>query len=401
MDSFLPITGLIVLSRPRSTQNRYCIVGIGETSVRKSSETTSLNLALSAASRALDDAGLNADDIDGVLTDTPYHDPTFLYSVLLAENLGIQPSYASTLDLGGASPVAAISQAMAAIQAGLCTTVLFTIGQNAGTNYRQRPPTHGTLNWGYSDFEEPFGLVGAPGAYALGARRHMYEYGTTPEQLGAIAISTRHHASLNQNAQMRSPINLEDYLASPLICDPFRLFDCSLISDYSGAFIVTSMDRARDLPQPIVEVAAICQKHHHRYVYTAGDLTTSVCTQLAPKLYRAAGISPGDVDAAQLYDSFTYTVLLQLEAYGFCKRGDVGSLLANGGIGLGGALPVNTHGGLLSQGHANGVLHVTEAVKQLRGDCSGRQVKDAKNILVTGGGGILFASHAATILRKI
>jgi acetyl-CoA acetyltransferase len=321
--------------------------------------------------------------------------------MLIADGLGIQPSYASTLDLGGASPVAAISQAVGAIQAGLCKIVLFTIGQNAGTNYRQGPPTHGTLNWGYSDFEEPFGLVGAPGAYALGARRHMHKYGTTAEQLGAIAVSTRYHASLNKNAQIQSPISLEDYLASPVICDPFRLLDCSLISDYSGAFIVTSMDRARDLPQPIVEVAAICQKHHHRYVYTAGDLTTSVCTQLAPKLYKEAGISPDDVDIAQLYDSFTYTVLLQLEAYGFCKKGNVGSLLENGGIGLGGSLPVNTHGGLLSQGHSNGVLHVTEAVKQLRGDCGARQVKKAQNILVTGGGGILFASHAATILRKI
>lgn len=377
---------------------RYAIAGVGETDVSRGNRRTSLGLAVEAARLAVADAGLSFDDIDGILSHAPYSDPEFLFTIKLSEALGLAPSFALDLHLGGATPCAAAAVAAAAIAAGQCETVLYVFAETMLTQYKERSATHGHLRWGYEDFEEPFGLVEAPTAYALAAQRHIHEYGTKPKQLGAVSVSTRFHASLNTNAQMRKPITLDDYFASRWIAEPFRLLDCSLISDFGGAFIVTSVDRARDLRARPVEILGAAQHHPHRFV-TSGELSRCGATISGPRAFGAAGLSTSDVDVAELYDCFTYTTLLQLEDYGFCGKGEGGPFVENGRITLGGELPVNTHGGLLSQAHADGVFHLTEAVQQLRGTCGERQVPEAEVALVSGNGGIL-ATHSTLILGR-
>jgi acetyl-CoA acetyltransferase len=291
----------------------------------------------------------------------------------------------------------ALGDAVRAIQAGRCHTVLVAFGEN-WLSYTKGPyPTHGKLHWGYEDWEEPFGLIGPPAGYALAAKRHMHRYGTTSEQLGMIAVTQRQHALLNDRAQMRCPLSLADYLRAPLVVEPFRVPDCSLVSDYGGAFIVTTLERAKDLrPKPVI-VLGYGESHPHRYLMHEEEITRCGAVESGPAALRMAGVTLAEVDFAELYDSFTYTVLVQLEDYGFCPKGDGGAFVENGRIGLGGKLPVNTHGGLLSQAHADGILHVTEAVKQLRGQAGARQVPNARIGLVSGGAGVL-AVHASLLL---
>jgi len=331
------------------------------------------------------------------LSKPPYQEPTFLFTDQLAATLGLRLHYGHDLHAGGCTPILALAEAARAIEAGLCHTVLIAFGEN-WLSYNKAPrPTHGKLYWGYEDWEEPFGLVGPPAGYALAAKRHMHRYGTTPEQLGMIAVTQRQHALLTDNAQMRKPLTLDEYLRAPWIVEPFRLSDCSLVSDYGGAFIVTTTERAVDLRQKPVAVLGYGESHPHRYLMQEEDVTLCGAVTSGPAAFRAADLSPRDVDFAELYDSFTYTVLVQLEDYGFCAKGEGGPFVEGGRIGLGGKLPVNTHGGLLSQAHADGILHVTEAVKQLRGQAGARQVPNARIGLVSGGAGVL-AVHASLLL---
>ncbi|HEV8717437.1 MAG TPA: thiolase family protein [Candidatus Binatia bacterium] len=378
---------------------KYCIVGIGESKLGQVPQSTSLDLTVRAAVRALEDAGLRPHQVDGCLSKPPYQEPTFLFTDQLAATLGLRLRYGHDLHAGGCTPILAVANAVRALEAGLCHTVLIAFGENMFTHSKTPQPTHGKLHWGYEDWEEPFGLVGPPAGYALAARRHMHCYGTTIEQLGTIAVTQRQHAILNEGAQMRRPLTLADYLQSPWIVEPFRLPDCSLVSDYGGAFVVTTAERAADLRQRPVAVLSYGESHPHRYLMQEEDLTRCGALESGPAALRMAGVSLDDIDFAELYDSFTYTVLVQLEDYGFCAKGEGGTFVEGGRIALGGALPVNTHGGLLSQAHADGILHVTEAVKQLRGHAGPRQVADARLGLVSGGAGVL-AVHASLLLAR-
>jgi acetyl-CoA acetyltransferase len=376
---------------------QVCVVGVGESALGLVPNSTSISLTVQAASCALADAGLTPGDIDGCLSKPPYQEPTFLFTDQLAATLGLRLRYGHDLHAGGCTPILALAEAARAIEAGLCHTVLIAFGEN-WLSYNKAPrPTHGKLYWGYEDWEEPFGLVGPPAGYALAAKRHMHRYGTTPEQLGMIAVTQRQHALLTDNAQMRKPLTLDEYLRAPWIVEPFRLPDCSLVSDYGGAFIVTTTERAVDLRQKPVAVLGYGESHPHRYLLQEEDVTSCGAVTSGPAAFRAADLSLRDVDFAELYDSFTYTVLVQLEDYGFCAKGEGGPFAEGGQIGLGGKLPVNTHGGLLSQAHADGILHVTEAVKQLRGQAGARQVPNARVGLVSGGAGVL-AVHASLLL---
>jgi len=377
--------------------SKYCIVGIGESRLGLVPQSTSLGLTIQAALRALEDAGLTPRAVDGCLSKPPYQEPTFLFTDSLAATLGLSLRYGHDLHAGGCTPILALANAVRALEAGLCHTVLVAFGENMLTHSKTPRPTHGTLHWGYEDWEEPFGLIGPPAGYALAAKRHMYRYGTTAEQLGAIAIAQRQHALLNQGAQMRKPLTLEDYLQSPWIVEPFRLPDCSLVSDYGGAFVVTTTERAADLRQKPVAVLGYGESHPHRYLIQEEDITRCGAVESGPIAFQMAGVTWQDVDFAELYDSFTYTVLVQLEDYGFCAKGEGGAFVEDGRIALGSVLPVNTHGGLLSQAHADGILHVAEAVKQLRGQAGPRQVANARLGLVSGGAGVL-AVHASLLL---
>ncbi len=382
----------------QNLKGRYAIVGIGETAVGKLPELTTLALALQAVHRALGDAGLGPTDVDGVLADQPENNPQRAWALALARAAGITPSYATDLAMGGATPAASVAHAMLAIEAGLCHTVVCVHAHKQATGRQE--PRRGTLLSGKEDYERPFGLLGAPAQHASAAARHIHEFGTTSAQLAAIAVACRKHASLNPAATMRTPITVDDVLASRWIVKPFHLLDCCLVSDGAGAVVVTSAERARDLPRRPVYVWGFGTGHRPDVMETP-SLTTLGGAQSAPLAYRMAEVRPADVDFAEIYDCFTGIALITLEDYGFCAKGEGGAFVEGGRIELGGELPVNTHGGLLSQGHVEGMLHITEAVKQLRGGAvePERQVPDARVGIVSGHGATLGA-HATLILAN-
>ena len=229
----------------------------------------------------------------------------------------------------------------------------------------------------------PFGAAAAPVSYALGARRHMHLYGTTSRQFGAIAVACRKHAQLNPNAVMRKPMTLDDHQASRLLADPYRLLDCCVPAVGAGAVIVASAERARDLAQAAVHVSGIGMSSLFATLEHADELASAAAAGAATRAFAMAGVAPSDIDMAQLYDPFTSVVLVTLEDYGFCAKGEGGAFVENGRIELGGDLPVNTHGGLMSQGHLGGIAHITEAVRQLRGQAEGRQVEAARTAVVS------------------
>ncbi|HJM43455.1 MAG: thiolase family protein [Nitrospinota bacterium] len=373
------------------------IAGIGETDVGKLPDRTSLSLHIEAAAAAIRDAGLSKADIDGVLSMPPYDDPAFMFCIQVAEGLGLHSRFSSDLNLGGATPVVMVLHAAAAIAAGLAETVVCTCGE-ARLSGRGRPK-HGRRSWGYENFENPFGRIGPVSNYAMAARRHMHEYGTTSAQFGAVAVAMRTHALLNEGAQMKKPMTIEDHQNSRFIAEPFRLFDCCLNSDGAAAVVVTTTERAGDLPHAPALILGGTQCHTHKNFFEAPSPPQRGEEDAARDLQRKYGLSAGDFDFAELYDCFTFTVLAQLESYGFCKAGEGGPFAEAGSIDLGKTIPVNTHGGLLSHGYIDGMTHITEAAKQLRGGCGTRQVEGAELGLVTGNGGDL-ATHANLVLRR-
>jgi acetyl-CoA acetyltransferase len=387
-----------------SLKDRACIVGIGETAYCRApgSGKTQLGIQLEASLRALEDAGLTPRQIDGVM---PF--PNLGSAEEMAANLGIASlRYAATVHMGGAAPVASLQAAAAAVVAGVVDYVLLPAGWNGYSGRRARETVAmevSSLPGGAiaRDYYMPYGLTAPPQWYALIARRHMHEFGTTPEQLGAIAVAMRKHAQLNPGAVMRDkPLTLDAYLASPMITAPYRLFDCCLETDGAAAVVVTTAERARDLRQRPVFImgVAAAQPYPADEITNRADLFETGLTIAAPRAFAMAGVSPADVDFAEIYDCFTFEVLQQLEETGFCWRGEGGPFVEGGTIELGGPLPVNTHGGLLSDAHVLGMSHVTEAVRQLRGDGGERQVADAEIGVVTGWGD--FGDGSIAILRR-
>ena len=376
---------------------RVAIVGVGETQVGKVPGLSSLAFNQIAIKNAIEDAGLSKKDIDGVFTQPPYADPTFLHSIWVARTLGIKPRYSADMNIGGATPVGMLVHAAQAVANGLCTVAVIAFGENGLSGRRQ--VHHGHYNQQYEDYERPYGRIGAPIAYAMAAQRHMHEYGTTSEQFGAIAVAMRKHAVLNENSQMHELISLEDHQSSPYIVEPFHLLDCCLVSDGGGAVVITTDDRAKDLPQKPIRILGVGSSHPHKNIQDADSLTVTGARESGPQAFAQAGLRPQDIDLAEIYDCFTYTVLVQIEDLGFCEKGEGGKFVEGGRIELGGELPVNTHGGLLSQAHIDGMLHIVEAVRQLRNECGNRQVPEAKVALVTGNGGEL-STHWTAILGR-
>lgn len=379
-------------------KGKCAIVGIGETAVGKLPEMTTMGVQLEAIRLALRDAALRPGDVDGLLAIQPNNDPQRSYALTVSQAAGIQARYATDLALGGATPVAMVAHAVMAILTRLCTTVVCVLGHKQATGRLE--PRHGSLRDGGEDFEEPFGLLGAPAIHAAVAARHMHEFGTTSEQMACVAVAMRRHASLNDSAAMRQPISVKDVLESRWIVKPFRLLDCCLVSDGGGAVVVTSSERARDLPQPPVYVWGFGEGH------TLGPLESPTLTTLGGRqsstmAYKMAGVSPKDIDFAEIYDCFTAIVIVTLEDYGFCAKGEGGPWIEDGRIEIGGELPVNTHGGLLSHGHVEGMLHITEAVKQLRsqGVEPERQVNNA-NLAIVSGHGANLRAHTTLILSN-
>jgi acetyl-CoA acetyltransferase len=381
-----------------NARGRYAIAGMGETPVGKLPDISTYALTLQAVHRALADAGLQPKDVDGVICDQPNNVPSRGYALHVAHGAGITPTFATDIAMGGAAPCGSVATAIMAIEAGLATTVVCLHAQKQATGHLE--PRHGSLYDGNEDFEQPFGLLGAPSRHAAAAARHMHQYGTTSAQLAAVAVAFRKHASLNATATMRKPITVEDVLNSRWICKPFHLLDCCLVSDGAGAVVVTTAERARDLPRRPVYVWGFGTGFKEDLL-DSEDLTTLAGAVSSKAAYRMAGVGPEDIQFAEIYDCFTAIAMITLEDYGFCQKGEGGAFVEGGNIELGGRLPVNTHGGLLSHGHVEGMLHITEAVKQLRGGEvePERQVPDARLGIVSGHGGNL-SCHATLILSN-
>jgi acetyl-CoA acetyltransferase len=380
------------VTQKQSFNNRAAIVGVGQSefSRPKTGGKSSLVLQLEATKAALADAGLEAGDIDGIL---PF--PNLCTAEELAANLGIENlRFAVTLQMGGAAPVASLAVAAMAVASGAAECVLVPAGWNGYSGRRARDtiteqassiPGGGIAR----DFYLPYGLAAPPQWYSLMARRHMHEFGTTTEQLGAVAVAMRKHAQQNPAAVMHGkPMTMADYLASPMITAPYRLFDCCLETDGAAAVIVTSAERAKDLAKRPVSImgAASGRPYPADEITNRRDIFETGLTLAAPEAFAMAGIRPKDVHFAQIYDCFTFEVVQQLEETGFCERGEGGAFVEGGRIEAGGELPVNTHGGLLSEAHVLGASHIVEAVHQLRGEAGLRQLSRADVGVVTGWG---------------
>jgi acetyl-CoA acetyltransferase len=376
-------------------RDQGAIVGVGATPQGKLPGSTALSLAVEAFKRALDDSGLRKEQIDGLLTFSGQTAPEGQQNYLrLGETLGIAPRWTGTMYMGGSTAGALVQQAILAINAGLATHVACVYGDAAATG-------GGVFNraQGWGDSSSIWGYMSAAANSALTAARHMAVYGTTSRQLGEIAVACRYHASLNPDAVMRKPITVEDHQASRWIVEPLHLLDCCLVSDGGACIIVSSAERARDLKQPQVLVSGFGQGYTMQTLGAEDWWYAPHQKRAVDDAYAMAGVGARDIAVAQLYDNFTSSVLLWLEHGGFCEPGEAGPFCEGGRIRLGGALPVNTAGGNLSESFLEGWLHIVEGVRQMRGQCGVRQVADAQTCLVTGRGMALNCANAM-VLRK-
>lgn len=378
------------------------IVGIGDVPLEGGKVVgggSVLQVQARAVKAALDDAGIDMKDVDGLLTAGMWGvpGPGLLPSVTLGEYLGIFPRFADTSNIGGSAFEAHVAHAAMAIERGYCDVALIVYGSMQRTE-RSRAlggrPSVLTMQ-----FENVWGIPQPVGGYALAAKRHMHEYGTRQEQLAEIAVATRKWASLNPAATKRDPISIDDVMASMPISDPLKLLDCCLVTDGAGAIVMTSSDNAKAHGCKPVHVRGFGEAHTHWSIGAMPDLARITAAEMSGKCAMdMAGIGHDAVDLVECYDSFTITVLMTLEALGFCKPGEGGEFVSNQRTAPGGAFPLNTNGGGLSYCHPGmyGIFLLVEAVRQLRGEAGDRQVEDVKTALVHGTGGTL--SSGSTVI---
>src|SRR5689334_1698088 len=367
------------------------IVGVAESDLGQVADDLSvMDLMAQGTRRALDDCGLSLKDVDGLFCATTQS----RLSVLgLAEYLGINPPFLGSTIVGGSSFEYHVAHAMGAISLGLCNVAVIAYGSTQRSVGRKQASVR-EIN----PYESPFKPFMPSSAYALAASRHMHEFGTTRAQLAAVAVAAREWALLNPAAWEKTPLTLDDVLASRMVSYPFTVRDCCLVTDGGGAVIVTSAERARSLKKPAY-VLGCGQSTTHSNISSMPDLTVTGALAAGKAAYRMAKLGPGDVDAFELYDAFTINTILFLEDLGLCKKGEGGAFVAGGRIGPKGTLAVNTNGGGLSYCHPGmyGLFLLIEAVRQLRGECGLRQVKDCDVALAHGNGGVL-SSQATVIL---
>lgn len=377
---------------------KVAIVGVAESDIGRVPYKSKFQLSAEASRLALAEAGLTPADVDGLFTTIITAGGEFS-TLVMAEYMGITPRYTDSTSIGGSSFVAYVEHAAMAIATGRCEVALICHGSTnlSDRGGRSRPMSTSNEVFGPAQFEEPYG-ISTIGSYALAAQRHMYEYGTTSEQLAEIAVATRKWASLNPRAMMREPITIDDVLNSRMIASPLHLFDCCLVTDAGGAVVLTSMERARDLQKQPVAVLGTGESHTHRMISQMPALTETAAKISGQLAFERAGVTPSDIDVAEIYDSFTITVLLTLESLGFCARGEGGAFVSGQRTAPGGDFPMNTQGGALSYTHPGmfGIFTVIEAVRQLRGECGPRQVDNAELALCNGTGGVL--SSTGTII---
>lgn len=383
--------------------NQCAIVGIGQTDYSKNSGKSELALALEAIQGAAEDAGLALKNIDGIVR---YRCDTSATDTMIATNLGLpELKYSAEIPYFGGSGCATVAAACSAITAGLADHVvcfralnLRSGGWGSGTGIGESEAG----DQDSKDFLQVFGFDFPMDIFGMMCRRHMHEFGTTSRQLGAIAVAARKYGALNPRAMRRKPITIEDHQKSPLVVDPLRELDSMFTNDGACALIVTSAERARNLKQRPAYILAAAQGHgplpqsQYDLEVFRQDITETAAKYIAPRLFGLAGVNPGDIDVAEIYDCFTYTVLVQLEDYGFCKKGEGGTFVEDGRLELRGQLPTNTHGGHLSEAYIHGFTHLLEGVRQIRGSSSA-QVIDAELVLVASA---IPGPTSALILRR-
>ena len=383
-----------------SLRDKYAIAGIGWTEFSKNSGRTVRSLASEACLKATHDAGLTVKDIDGFVS---FNFNDSVPAIAVATEIGVPAAgYAVDFLGGGNAANLIILTAVAAIEAGLAKNVLCYRAMNGRSGFRLGGGRELAAH-GITQYTAPFGWITYPQAMAMWCRRHIIEYGTTAEQLGEVAVTFRQNASINPRAMQRTPITMDDYMASKMIVEPFRMLDICLETDGACAVLVTKSERAADMRHKPIRImggaygggpdqgedlfdAIRWPDHSHNYA-----------KYIADGLWKSAGIGPKDVDVAEIYDCFTYSILMQLEGLGFCKEGEGGPFVQGGRIAKGGELPLNTAGGLLSEGYIHGLNHVIEAVQQLRGDAGPRQVPGAEICLTTAGA---MTCGSALVLRN-
>ncbi|MGE3160801.1 MAG: thiolase [Burkholderiales bacterium] len=375
------------------------IAGVGLAGCGEAPGWSEMEIAAAAAKNALADAGLSLRDVDGVVVASTN---IFMSGLALAEHLGLQPKFTESTMVGGSSFVGHLIPAALALNAGLCDTVLVAYGSNQRTGVGRAEAGRYKMALDPQPFEHPYKPFNPPTSYALAAARHMHQYGTKREQLAAIAVAARQWASLNPEAFAREPLTVDEVLGSRMVSDPLTVRDCCLVTDGGGAYVLTRAERAQEFRKAPVYLLGAGAAHWHRQISSMPDLTVTAATESGRRAYEMAGLGPADVDVLELYDAFTINTLLFLEDLGFCEKGEGGGFVAGGRIAPGGGLPVNTNGGGLSCVHPGmyGIFLVVEAVRQLRGECGARQVKDAAVALAHGNGGVLSSQITALLGTK-
>lgn len=366
------------------------IVGVGEAGIPVLPEgSTPVDAMALAAVRAVADAGLSLKDVDGVFAAGLQ---LFMPTLSLSEYLGLTPRYSDSTQVGGGAFLAHLNHAQAALAAGLCDVALIAYGstqRSGGAKF----VTHSEPN----PYERPYRVPGPVAAYAMIAARHMHLYGTTPEQLAAVAVAARAWAGLTPGATMREPLSVAEVLGARRVAAPLGVRDCCLVTDGAGAVVLVRTDRARDLARPPVHLLGVGEAVSHRSIAQMPDLTVTAAVQSGARAFAMAGLTPAEVDVLQLYDAFTINPILFLEDLGFCAKGEGGAFVAGGRIAPGGALPMNTNGGGLSYGHPGmyGIFTIIETVRQLRGEAGDRQVARAQVGLAHAPGGFMSSQSTA------
>jgi len=383
-------------------KHKIVIAGVGETDQGKIPDRSSFHFLSQASKLAIEDAGLKKTDVDGLVTAFSLVEHTFMHCTTFADYFGMKPKFFSSVAVGGATAVWMAAEAAMAIASGQAEVVLCVRGDNTLSGISSSGMLALIREMCHGEFEFPYGLT-TPGGYALAAQRYLHDFGATREQLAAVAVTMRKHAALKENAMNKEPLTIEEVINSRVIAEPLTKYDCSIISDGGAAFIVTTEAKAKELgiKNDLAYLLGMGQGYSHQYMTTLENLDQiyNAINRSGQKAFQTAGLGVGDVDVAFLYDCFTITVLLELEGLGFVPKGEGGSFALEGRMEIGKDLPVNTHGGLLSQAHLGAMHHVVEATLQLRGDAGPRQVKDADVALVHGNGGIVSA-HSTILLGR-
>jgi len=370
-------------------RGQYVIAGIGHTAFGKLGlDTVSLNVQACAA--ALADAGVEKGAVDALFLKTPTSSREILYGQKVAEGLGIQPRWGGAWDQGGAANITLIAFAMMAIETKQCEIAL--------VSYADNPRSGSAAVYGRARGNDAlYGWFSTAAGYAMIHRRHVIEYGTPTEAFAAVAMAARRHGADNPHAQLRKPLDSAGYVQSPFIVDPLRRDDCCLVSDGGAAVVITSAAHARRLRiDHAVPILGIGNGQTAWELPARQSLTTTEAVTAGRQAFAMAGLQPKDIDVAQLYDCFTITPLMTLEDYGFCRKGEVAEFVRDGRIEIGGDLPINTSGGLLSETGMPGMQLIIEGVRQIRGTAR-LQVPHAKTCLVSNQGGIMH-THATLIL---